>query len=52
MTMKSCPSCRSLVHELAPVCPNCDVRLRPHNVPLYVGVGLVIVGIIAWTLLR
>lgn len=52
MTMKTCPGCKSLVHEQAPVCPSCDLRLRPHNVLLYVGVGLVIAGIIAWSLLR
>jgi uncharacterized paraquat-inducible protein A len=50
MSMKSCPSCRSLVHELAPVCPNCDLRLRPRSKLWWVLALAPIAGAIVWYL--
>ena len=52
MSMRSCPKCKSLVHELAPVCPNCDLRLRPRSKAWWLLAALPIALVVVWFLSR
>jgi RNA polymerase subunit RPABC4/transcription elongation factor Spt4 len=50
--MKSCPSCRALVHENASECPACDIRLRPRELRWLWAIGTLVLLLTAWLLAR
>ena len=50
MSMTSCPQCKSMVYEGAPICPHCDLRLKPRS-PLWLLAWILPIGAaVAWWL--
>ena len=52
LSMQTCPRCRALVHERAPECPACDLRLLPRRYTWLWVIGAILAAGVTWYFTR